>query len=345
MSAASKQKNPEVSLAAKVEFLRQPEPYPDSPATIEAIETHFAWVFLSGALAYKLKKPIRFRDLDLVTLDARKSDCEIEVRLNRRLAEPTYLGVVALTITNSQMALEGRDKAIEWLVKMRRLPAERMLITAARDNRVTSSDLRALVTKLSAFYRLSDNAPWSARSYPDRLREQIRDYGHQLRAPEFELDAVTVEKLVNAQCGFIERRIDLLETRADLGRVVDAHGDLRPEHIFLTEDPQIIDCLEFKPELRLLDAAAEIGFLTLECERQDHRALGERILKLYLDIADDAAEPELLDFYRSVAALNRALVSAWHVPELGLADAERWIRKANWYLDAAQASIDDAAAG
>ena len=35
-------KSSELSLAAKVEFLRQPDPYPDSPAAIEAIETDLA---------------------------------------------------------------------------------------------------------------------------------------------------------------------------------------------------------------------------------------------------------------------------------------------------------------
>ncbi len=337
------QKSSELSLAAKVDFLRQPEAHPDSPAAIEAIETHFAWVFLSRTLAYKLKKPIQFKSLDLLALHARKSNCDIELKLNRRLAEPTYLGVVPLTRTDSQMALEGAGKAIEWLVKMRRLPAQRMLITAADDKMIESSDLRALVVKLSKFYKSSDKAPWTATKYVTRLGERIQDYGHQLSAPELQLELSTVEKLVSAQCSFLERRRELLETRAELGRVVDAHGDLRPEHVFLAEDPQIIDCLEFEPELRLLDAAAEIVFLGLECERMNHRALAENILKLYLDMADDPAEPALLDFYRSIAALSRALVSAWHVLDIEPADAETWIRKANWYLDAAQASINDAA--
>lgn len=333
----------EVPLAAKVEFLKKCDPYPDFPVAIEAIETHFAWVFLSNTLAYKLKKPIKFRDIDLVELDARKSNCGLEVTLNRRLAAPTYLDIVPLTMSDAKIELEGAGEAIEWLVKMRRLPAERMLITAADDKTITTSELRALVTKLSGFYRSSDPAPWGAATYPDRLSEQIRDYGHQLSAPEFQLEAPAVEKLVSAQCNFIARRRELLETRAELGRVVDAHGDLRPEHVFLVEDPQIIDCLEFRPELRLLDAAAEIVFLALECERMEHRTLAENILKLYLDIADDPAEPALLDFYRSIAALGRALVSAWHVVDIEPAAVEPWIRRANWYLDAAQTGIDDAA--
>jgi aminoglycoside phosphotransferase family enzyme len=225
---------------------------------------------------------------------------------------------------------------------MRRLPAQQMLITAARDNRITTSDLRAVMTKLVGFYKSTATAPWGAADYLERLGTQVLDYGRQLSAPEFRLAASAIDKLVTAQYRFIERRSDLLKARIDQGYVVDAHGDLRPEHIFLLEDPQIIDCLEFKPDLRLLDCAAEIAFLGLECERVQQRSLGEKLLAVYLDIAGDPAEPRLLSFYRSVAALARALVSAWHLLDIDPSAAEPWIRQANWYIDAAEASIDDA---
>jgi aminoglycoside phosphotransferase family enzyme len=32
-------------------------------------------------------------------------------------------------------------------------------------------------------------------------------------------------------------------------RIVDGHGDLRPEHIWLDRQVRIIDCLEFNPRL------------------------------------------------------------------------------------------------
>jgi aminoglycoside phosphotransferase family enzyme len=333
----------EVSLAEKVQWLRQPDGYPDAPADIDVVETHFAWVFLSRHFAYKLRKPLKFRNLDLRSLAARKLNCERELSLNRRLAEPTYLGIARLARLRAQLLVEGDGPAVDWLVKMRRLPADRMLITAARDDRVGSSDLRAVVAKLAGFYRTTARAPWGTVQYVDRLQAQITDYGRQLLAPELRTAAPAVDKLVAGQCRFIDRHRELLGSRIEQGRVVDAHGDLRPEHVFLVEHPQIIDCLEFDPELRQLDAAAEIAFLALECERLEHRSLGERILELYLDIASDPAGGALLSFYRSVAALARALVSAWHLLDVEPAYAEPWARRASWYIDAAQASIDDAA--
>src|SRR5512138_840454 len=84
-------------LARKVCALESPAAYPDRPASVVAIETHFAWVFLAGDYAYKLKKPSGNPLSDLRSLDARRRSCEEEVRLNRPLAQDIYLGVMPLT--------------------------------------------------------------------------------------------------------------------------------------------------------------------------------------------------------------------------------------------------------
>ena len=77
----------EVTLQSKLEFLLRPDSYPDQPRSIESIETHFAWVFLSEHFVYKLKKPIRFQHMDFTNLETRRGNCELEVALNRRLAD------------------------------------------------------------------------------------------------------------------------------------------------------------------------------------------------------------------------------------------------------------------
>jgi hypothetical protein len=57
-------------------------------------------------------------------------------------------------------------------------------------------------------------------------------------------------------------------------RVVGGHGDLRLEHIYLGPGPVVIDCLEFRADLRCLDAVEELAFLTMECERIGARDIG-----------------------------------------------------------------------
>jgi uncharacterized protein len=342
-TAAAAERRGEISLQRKIEFLRRPSTFADRPLSIETIETHFAHVFMSPRFVYKLKKPYKFRQVDFTSLAARRANCELEAALNRRLAEPVYIGVVALTLDGAELALDGSGEPVDWLVHMHRLPQDRTLERLARDDRVTDAELRALTDKLNRFYRSAALAPWGPEAYRRHVERRTEDYAQQLRAPELELDAPLVSRVHDAQTRFLHRRPQLLEARARERRVVDAHGDLRPEHVFLDGEPQIIDCLEFSQELRWLDAAEEISFLALECDRLDAPKVGRRLLELYVGAAADPVAPELLAFYRSTRAVVRALLSAWHTLDgLPPAEAERWIGRATWYLQQARASLDEA---
>lgn len=53
----------------------------------------------------------------------------------------------------------------------------------------------------------------------------------------------------------------LFEQRVRAGRIVDGHGDLRPEHICLSDPIAIFDCIEFSLDFRCIDIADELAFL------------------------------------------------------------------------------------
>jgi len=326
--------------AAVLDFLARPDSYPDRPTAVEVVETHFAWVFLSRELVYKLKKPIRFRGLDLTTVAARRANCELEVALNRRLTDGVYLGVTPLGLHGTELALESPAAPIEWLVKMRRLSAERTLDRVARDGTIRDADLVRLVDRLCAYYERAERAPWTPAEYRRSLERQSTHYGAELRALALGPGVATrVRELTAAQGRFIEAHGARLEGRMASGRVVDAHGDLRPEHVFLVDPVQIIDCLEFSSELRLLDSAEEIAFLALELARLGQAAVGKRIVDLYCRRGSDALEPDLLGFYRSMRALVRAVLAALHVADAPVDVRESWRTSAAWYLDTALAAV------
>lgn len=332
-----------VTLRQKIEFLQRPAAFEDHPRVVETIETHFAYVFLSDRFVYKLKKPRRFRQVDFTSLSARRANCELEATLNRRLAEPVYLGVVPLTLTDGGLALGGSGEPVDWLVHMRRLPQHRTLERLAADGRVTDAELRALIDKLNRFYRAAALAPWDPEAYVREIEQRTDDCARQLRAPELGLDAELTSAVHERQLRFLRTHPRLLEARARERRIVDAHGDLRPEHVFLDGEPQIIDCLEFSQQLRWLDAAEEISFLALECARLGAPAVAGRLVELYIRGAADPIAPELLAFYRSARAAVRALLSAWHTLDGKPADPDgKWIARATWYLHEAQKSLGDA---
>jgi aminoglycoside phosphotransferase family enzyme len=126
--------------------------------------------------------------------------------------------------------------------------------------------------------------------------------------------------------------------------VIEGHGDLRPEHVCLTDPPAVIDCLEFSQDLRMLDPLDELTFLGLECERLGAPEVGGWFMDAYRRATRDDAPPDLLGFYLRFRALRRAKVAVWHLRDDGirLDDADKWIGRGRWYLRAAVASLEAA---
>ena len=322
----------QVAFAQKVAFLRRPAAYPEDPAEVEAVQTHMSWVFLTASHAYKLKKPVHDPYRDLRQVEQRRHHAEDEVRLNRRLAGDVYLGTVPLYHGLQGLSLTEGDRVVDWLVRMRRLPAAASLEAVIRDGRADRAALRPVLERLAAFYREAPSAGFSGPGYRERFARDLRTERESLAG---RVSGPTLERACAACEAFLCRRAALLEARAAAGRVVEGHGDLRPEHIYLTEPPVIIDCLEFSRELRLLDPADELAFLGLECERLGAPGPGRCLPELYREASGDRPDRVLFDFYGAFRALVRARLAAVHADDPAMDHGRHWRRRAEDYLQRA----------
>ncbi len=327
----------ERQLAAKVAFLSRPESYPDRPGCVETVETHMSWVFLTDRHAYKLKKPVRYVAQDLTDLEARRRNCVEEVRVNRRLAPDVYIGCMPLTAAaDDGLSLGGEGPAVEWLVQMHRLPAAGMLDRLIARGRVRPQDIRRLVAHLAKFYAAAAPRRMAPAAYRRRFAADIRANREALRRPEFEMPRLMWESPCAAQLDFLRCAPELFDRRVADGRIIDAHGDLRPEHVYLGEKVEVIDCLEFDPRFRLLDPADELSFFTMECEHLDAAFIRPLVFEEYQRITGDAPPADLLRFYTSYRACLRAKLCLWHVADPTVAQTEAWTRRARAYLELAR---------
>ena len=330
----------DASIERKVAFLRRPDAYPERPARVEVIETHMSWVFLTDELVYKLKKPVRYEFLDFSTVEARHQNCEREVQLNRRLAGDVYYGVVPIVMKGDcRLQLDGDGPVADWLVKMRRLPAHRMLDAAIRGNTVSTDDIHRLSDVLTEFYQRATPVAMSAGELRGRFEADIRANHAELTKEHYELPVPQIDRLTKAQQHFLIENGDLLERRARDGKIVDAHGDLRPEHICLTTEPRIIDCLEFKREFRILDPVDELACLAMECERLGAASVGDQVLHRYLEATGDAPPDELIWFYKAFHCCLRAKIAIWHIADHEVRDTDKWRRRARDYLELAESYV------
>ena len=331
----------------KLAFLRDPRSYPDGSRRVEVIETHFAWVFLTRARAYKLKKPLRRGMMDYRTLARRRLGCREEVRLNRRLSPAVYLGATPLSQDRrGALKLGAGGKVLDWLVVMRRLPAARMLDQALKGRSVADADVDRVVATLGRFFATAPPVGATPAEFFRRLRGQSAADERQLAAVSPGWQAL-LRRVCAVQRQF--RRVQRAALAARARRTVEGHGDLRPEHIHLGPPVTVIDCLEFDRDLRLRDPAEELAYLQLEMRRLGSARLGRRLCQRVLAALDDAPGRAIVAFYMSHQALTRAKLAAWHVGDPQFPEPRRWLRRARSYLEDAlrygEAALRLAAAG
>lgn len=333
-------KHAEPALESKVAHLREPGSYPGHTYRVEAMETHMSWLFLLDDHVYKLKKPVCYEYLDFRTPEARHTYCDEELRLNRRLAPAVYLGVVALTLDEQgHLQLDGSGAPVDWLVKMRRLPAHNMLDYAILHKSVTDLDIERIASRLATFYQVLPAELTEPQRYRARLRCRIESNLDELSHAAYRLPIDQVRAVALAQECALDRIAGLLDARVAEGRIIEGHGDLRPEHICLVPDIVAIDSLEFARELRIVDMADELAFLALECERIGAPAIGPLLLRSYSALSGDAPQPALVHFYQSCRASTRATIAARHLKEAKFRYSPHWVHRARHYLHLALAHI------
>jgi uncharacterized protein len=328
-------------LPAMARSLLEPSNYPDSTKAVSFVQTHISYVFLTEGFVYKLKKPVNFGFLDFSTIELRREACAAEVRLNRRLSPDIYVDVCPITRSQRGWRVGGDGVIDDWAVKMRRLPADRMLesLVAAREVPRGSA---ALLGEIIARFHLG--ADRGARITSIGGREAVAgnwrenfDESRQFRGET--ISSSDDDRIQDYVGGFLDREAELLADRDREGFIRDLHGDLRCAQIWVLQAPprfdgdeltaterrmvaemgplRILDCIEFNERLRFCDTASDLAFLAADLTYRRRADLARDLLNRYLEATSDNRLPLLLNFYCCYRAYVRGKVDS-----LGLSQRE-----------------------
>jgi len=322
----------------KVAFLASADAYPGYVGPVRVIETHLSWVFLTRNRAYKLKKPVERGLLDFTNIDVRYRNCREEVRLNRRLAGDTYIGIEPISLdSRGRLQLGNGGKVVDWLVVMHRLPEADMLSNQIEAGRINEVALERAASTLARFYATAEAVDLDENRYLQLLTGVIEENRRSL-AP-FALAGC--QELCQRQLELMALQPSLFGDRARAGMIIEVHGDLRPQHICLTDPPVIIDCLEFSRSLRIQDRVDELSFLAMECDMLAAPRVGEILFNTYRAITGDRPPIALVAFYKSYRACTRAKLCVWHLEDVAKNRHSHWLQKAANYLVLARRYAED----
>lgn len=299
-----------------VQFLSRPGSYPHPvQGAVIRRETHVSHVFLAGRFAYKLKKPVIFPFLDASTLARRKKFCLLELSLNRRLAPAMYLGITPIVESGRGLQLGGRGRVVEWVVKMRRLPEDRMLDQMIAARRVSRRQMEEIADRLIRFFKRAARSRTIDRyGRPQQIAELV--LGNLRECQPFIGTLLTQPDRAFFEAAYrqyLALHEPLLRARVRRRRIIDGHGDLRCENICLTQPVNIFDCVEFQPAFRCGDMANDFSFLVMDLEFRARRDLADALVSRYRAKLKDPTFDVVLAFYKCHRSLVRGKVRglAW----------------------------------
>lgn len=315
-----------------------PDFYPHPVRYVRQKDTHISKVFLTGEYVYKIKKPVNLGFLDFSSLAMRHRYCELEVTLNRRLANQVYLGVIPITYSDNRYSLSGSGPEVEFAVHMRQLPDACSLAALLEQDRITTEQIETLASILTDFYMQQGSVPreLAAASWKNIKASCAENFSQTRWAVGNPLDAELYRAIRLATVSFLTRRKALFDNRSESGKIYHGHGDLRCGHIYYTGKNriQVIDCIEFNSRLRNIDIASDLAFLTMDLDFKGAPGLGSALLDIYVRKTRDWQICALMPFYKCYRAMVRCKVNCFRMKENfgGPNDPGALHRRANRYL-------------
>ncbi len=297
-----------------VQALRDPACYAHPTRDIRVIETHISIVILTGAFAYKIKKPVNLGFLDFSSPQRRKYFCEEEVRLNGRYASDIYLGVVTFSGSPGTPFIRDKGEGFEYAVRMVQFDQEALFSAMLSRDELRLTHVQSLARTVAKFHLYEAARCPSSGAYgkPARVLSPMRENFAQLRA--LVRDSGAADRLAALEKWTRRAGLDLTtaigQRRSD-GFVRECHGDLHLDNVaWIRGHPVMFDGIEFNPYLRFIDTISEIAFTVMDLRRHGAEQHANVLLNDYLEATGDYGGLHLFKLYAVYRALVRAKVIA-----------------------------------
>ncbi len=312
--------------AQLLELLRNPEIYPVQTKSVELVQTHISWLFLTDTHVFKIKKPVNFGFLDFSTVELRRHYCYEELRLNRRLCPDIYEQVVELRATECGPTFSRNGEVIDYAVIMKRLPADRMLDRLIDNGTITVEEIRLVALEICRFHA---NAAISPHINEFGSLEIIRLNWQENFDQTVEFDKTTLPRTVRETIrtyteNFTAKNQTIFSERVEKGFIRDCDGDIHSGNICIVDNKAFIfDCIEFNERFRFSDTAADIAFLLMDLDYHSRHDLADVALATYVQASGDTALEQVVTFYKVYRAFVRGKVASLQLLDAGISAHER----------------------
>jgi aminoglycoside phosphotransferase family enzyme len=304
--------------------LLKPVAYDEDPGRIELVQTHISFVFLTKRFVYKVKKAVDFGFLDFTTLEKRRFFCEKELELNRRLCGDMYLEVVPINKSNT-VKIKGRGETVEYAVKMKRMPQEKMLSKLLEQNKVGNKLIENIAKTIAEFHSKAEtnNRISQFGSLATIELNWKENFDQTQEFVDKTISSKSFESIRERITGFMKKNVALFDKRRAEGRVRDCHGDIHSDNIFVADRIYIFDAIEFNERFRYSDVASDIAFLAMDLDFRKRTDLSSFLVERYVEYSGDRELTKLLPFYKCYRAYVRGKVTSFKLKDPSIGSEEK----------------------
>ncbi len=278
---------------------------------VQVIETHISWVFLTGDIVYKVKKPVNLGFVDFTTLEKRHFYCLEELRLNKRLAPELYIDVVSITHENDGVTINGLGSIIDFAVRLNQFDINNQLDVLISHHKLNLQHIQQLAAIIADFHQvIKHTEPGSHFGEPQTIHNATMDsYQHCLELLRDPQDIHRINELKTWSEREYEKIHNFLAARKSHGFVRECHGDLHLGNITIFKGRLTpFDCIEFNPEFRWIDVISEISFLVMDLIARGREDMAAAFLNEYLTRTGDFAGVMGMRYYLVYRSMVRAKV-------------------------------------
>jgi hypothetical protein len=235
-----------------------------------------------------------------------------------------YLAVVPINRSNI-IKIKGEGETVEYAVKMKRMPQEKMMNKLLEENKVDSKLIDRIAKIIAEFHSKAETNKRISKfgslaiietNWKENFDQTQEFVGKTMSIKDFKFIRGRIDD-------FMKRNVSLFEKRIVQGRVRDCHGDIHSGNIFVTDRIYIFDAIEFNERFRYSDVASDVAFLAMDLDFKERTDLANFFVERYAEYSGDQELAKLLPFYKCYRAYVRGKVVSFKLEDPSVSSEEK----------------------
>lgn len=296
--------------------------YPEATRKIKFSETRTSYFFITGSTYYKIKKSGHDYSSPAVV----EAFLNEELKLGQIYADGVYQEVVPVVEQNGNFLLRGTGRVVTYALKMGQLNERYFLSSLLERDKASTNDIEWIAKQLALVHSAHPVEGRADAGRSDNLYDLCEDMLYQsqkylnttVTQPMLDIIRRPLEK-------FLEEQRKLFSRRLKKKRIVQGHGAVLPEHIYVRDsEVHFISPQELHRKFCLLDAAIDVAYLTVEFARFRQMEWMDLFIKHYIAAAKDRDLLTILPTFQTFVALKQGVTySEWMTETEGNAHSEQ----------------------